>query len=473
MADSQRLAVINNDDHGALLAMNAWVFGCVLVLCTAVRIGARLSTRHLPKAEDVCIFICAALAVTGIVTISLAVDSGLGKRDVLIDPARKNNLQKHVYISNILYVLTLGFSKLSVATFLTRLACTPKHKTAVLLLGILVVCWMIAITGVVAFSCKLPRPWNDDGKCISILPFWFAASIFDILTDLLLILLPVHIVSTLQLQTRKKIFVIAIFALRILLVALSILRLVYFRFRSSQTTDRFFDTVPRFIFTQAHAALAVVIACSPALKPFLENLGAGMSSDSLAKRGAGTTFGQGSVRVETLSRAFEGIEKNNKRIGGFAESGRGEKGEWAPMTDEGGYIVATFKPTRSPSSSSSIYSSASTRTKTPIKASSPLCPPKPPQPPRTHSPPRPPPPPEELRPDLSMFGPKRVLGDTRTAVGSQGQGMRANRSRKASDESLRRPIGRGGGGGRGSARGGIQQANPWDARFNKAHAAWV
>jgi hypothetical protein len=48
-----------------------------------------------------------------------------------------------------------------------RLAATKLHKLAIVVLGVVVICWTIAITTSVVFECALPHPWEVfSGKCI-------------------------------------------------------------------------------------------------------------------------------------------------------------------------------------------------------------------------------------------------------------------------------------------------------------------
>lgn len=107
------------------------------------------------------------LAIGSTVAISLAVNSGLGKRNALLQNVNIEQIQRSTYAATIFYVLTVGVSKLSITTFLSRLACTSRHKNARILLCALVVCWTVAITIGVVFECELPRPWQVlTGRCI-------------------------------------------------------------------------------------------------------------------------------------------------------------------------------------------------------------------------------------------------------------------------------------------------------------------
>lgn len=113
-----------------------------------------------------------ALAVGSTVAVSFAVDSGFGKRTASLSASNIEAIQRKIYAATILYVLTVGAAKLSAAAFFARLMCTAFHKVAVIVVVIIVICWTLATASVVAFGCRLPRPWEIwGGTCISMVCF--------------------------------------------------------------------------------------------------------------------------------------------------------------------------------------------------------------------------------------------------------------------------------------------------------------
>ncbi|KAF2198696.1 hypothetical protein GQ43DRAFT_343134, partial [Delitschia confertaspora ATCC 74209] len=285
-AEGPRHAVITADDHGALLAMATWFLTCTLVLCTATRLIVRFTTRHVPGIDDALVVVAAALSIGSAIAISLAVNNGLGRRLYLLGAFSLSQIQKEIYAATILYILAVGMSKISMSWFLARLAGEAVHKVAVVILSSVVVAWTIAVTFGFAFQCKLPRPWDvHGGKCISIMAFWIGAAIIDIATDIVMIALPIHIVWNLQLGFREKATVCFIFVIRLILIIVSILRLVYLP--GLFTSDPTFDSIPYGIATQCHSTLSVIIACTPALKPFIDNVKSGMLDMSLAPHATG------------------------------------------------------------------------------------------------------------------------------------------------------------------------------------------
>lgn len=83
--------------------------------------------------------------------------------------------------------------------------------------------WTISATFVTAFECELPNPWSitSSDKCINLLAFWTYYGVFNIVTDIVLIVLPVSIVIRLQMKASQKAVIIACDASRSTYVPLS------------------------------------------------------------------------------------------------------------------------------------------------------------------------------------------------------------------------------------------------------------
>jgi hypothetical protein len=78
-----------------------------------------------------------------------------------------SEIEKAIYATSFLYVLTIGLSKFSTTTFLKQLVYKKLDRKALMFLRIVAVMWMISIGTSVLFSCALPKPWDlHDGECI-------------------------------------------------------------------------------------------------------------------------------------------------------------------------------------------------------------------------------------------------------------------------------------------------------------------
>ena len=93
------------------------------------------------------------------VTVLILASDGLGVLGVLT-LRRADAIQKGYYASDFLYVLTLGFAKLSLVSFFYSVHHQRGQRRAVLAIGIFIIAWTLASLAAVAFQCGLPKPWE-------------------------------------------------------------------------------------------------------------------------------------------------------------------------------------------------------------------------------------------------------------------------------------------------------------------------
>ncbi|KAL9102713.1 MAG: hypothetical protein Q9163_002176 [Psora crenata] len=141
----------------------------------------------------------------------------------------------------------------------------------------LIVVWSFASIFVVAFQCPLPEAWATLGdRCIDYLSFWTFYHIFNILTDLILIVLPFIILGRLQMRARRKTFTLLCFSSRIFVIAATMVQLCQAQRKLLGTTDMTFDMWQVALCGEIVQALSIITACVPYLKPFVEALETGM-----------------------------------------------------------------------------------------------------------------------------------------------------------------------------------------------------
>ncbi|KAL1794888.1 hypothetical protein ACET3X_006704 [Alternaria dauci] len=268
----QENALISAQNHGTILVMVAWFLACLLVICTVARVIARYRSehlRHLSSTDDVIIIAAAIFALGSTVIISTALDSGLGKKNCLLNDGDLEHIQLKIFVTTIFFVLTISLAKSSVLLFLYHLADSTFRKASVLAISALVLLWTIATVAGMVFQCELPKPWMIwTGKCISLVPFWMVATIVDIVLETAIIVLCVHRVWTLRESYRQKTLATLLLSMRFILVAASIVRLVYLQQAYDRNGDPSFDSIPYAIVTQSQTTLAVLVVCSLCLKPY-------------------------------------------------------------------------------------------------------------------------------------------------------------------------------------------------------------
>ncbi|OTA98510.1 hypothetical protein M426DRAFT_325924 [Hypoxylon sp. CI-4A] len=127
---------------------------------------------------------------------------------------------KAQYAGELLYILALGFAKLSVCTGLTALSPESGHRRFAGVFAFSIISWtLVAFIGT-AFQCGNHGIWESgpDVKCLNRQTFLEYVGITNILTDAALIALPTAVIYPLKMPTRTRITVLAFFSVRILFV---------------------------------------------------------------------------------------------------------------------------------------------------------------------------------------------------------------------------------------------------------------
>ncbi|KMP08454.1 hypothetical protein CIHG_04715 [Coccidioides immitis H538.4] len=132
---------------------------------------------------------------------------------------------------------------------------------------------------VVGFQCRLPEPWNYvNNICVGRKNFWNFYGAMNILTDVIQVGLMITITSQIQTSTKRKITIGSVFGARLLVnsVVVVVALQLYFLNQVPDTSNATFDYWQMTICTQILQSLAVVTACMPFLKPFLDSLESGL-----------------------------------------------------------------------------------------------------------------------------------------------------------------------------------------------------
>lgn len=140
--------------------------------------------------------------------------------------------------------------------------------------------WAVSGFFAVAFQCDLPGPWRmSDHACASVRGIYFYNGVMNILTDLIICILPIAMMWNVQTNMARKVQVCALFGTRILVPALTIPALAASNdyFDNLYTDPTWYVVVPT-ILAQISLNLSVLTACIPGLKSILDNLLSGTAN---------------------------------------------------------------------------------------------------------------------------------------------------------------------------------------------------
>lgn len=97
-----------------------------------------------------------------------------------------------------------------------------KMKRVIWTLGTIIMMWAVSQLLVVIFSCTpVDKFWNTsvEGTCMPNLPFWYINAAGNIATDLAIFIMPLPVLSRLQLRKKQKYLLMGIFSLGFLYVS--------------------------------------------------------------------------------------------------------------------------------------------------------------------------------------------------------------------------------------------------------------
>jgi hypothetical protein len=134
-------------------------------------------------------------------------------------------------------------------------------------IGVIVVygLWSVLST---AFMCTpVAYFWDQSigGHCLSRLGVWFANASLNIITDVVICLMPVPVLNRLRLPRKQKYALIAVFCLGLFVCLTSILRLKAL-YEISVSTDVTWDNTPAAYWSSLECNCSVVAACLPTLR---------------------------------------------------------------------------------------------------------------------------------------------------------------------------------------------------------------
>jgi hypothetical protein len=138
-----------------------------------------------------------------------------------------------------LYKVSLNLTKASILLLYLRTFTVRPFRIACWIILAIVAAYGIGATVATILQCTpIPRVWDKSipGTCINLTAFWFTNAAYTIVTDLILLFMPIRIVWSLQLRKAQKAAIIMVFAMGSIVTICSIIRTTYI-VTSSTSTD--------------------------------------------------------------------------------------------------------------------------------------------------------------------------------------------------------------------------------------------
>ncbi|KEQ59521.1 uncharacterized protein M437DRAFT_56656 [Aureobasidium melanogenum CBS 110374] len=244
------------------------------ILLPTVFVVLRLLARHVLRIrlyfDDWLIIIAWFFKIGLDISNSLLIKHGIGRHISTLGIPSLVKFMQLQYTLVIQYPLCITAIKLSILFQYRRLF--PKHRDFLLMTSALIAmmimwCCSVLLTGV--FICtpirKAWTPWLD-GRCIDLVPFYYGMQIPNVVTDVLILLLPLREVQRLDLPRQQKMGVAVTCLLWVISLVCGVIRLAVMVQLAGEGMDLTWNLVPAAIMTTVEPAVQICTACLPSLR---------------------------------------------------------------------------------------------------------------------------------------------------------------------------------------------------------------
>ncbi|KAJ6004286.1 hypothetical protein N7499_000355 [Penicillium canescens] len=283
------MAYITADNGSLQPAFLAIMIVLLLLSCTSVilRLYCRIALVHKVGPDD-------HFIVTGLfVTIAMGVMNGFhisfgtGRHMADLDiPTILLPTLKHWYAYQLVYPLAIGLVKFSILAQYYRIFPARGFRIATAAVALFVFIYTVVVIFVNAFECRT-KPWRAwdptfPKGCNNLPAAYFSMAGANILTDLIILFMPLRLLTKLNLHRPKKYALIAIFLTGTFASAASFVRLSAI-YKYLITKDVSYDAIHILIWSQVEVNVAIISASAPSLRPMLSSVFKGSSYDRSGK----------------------------------------------------------------------------------------------------------------------------------------------------------------------------------------------
>lgn len=186
-----------------------------------------------------------------------------------------------VNLSSILYGPTIFFIKLSILLQYLRIFVPNRKGNMFMFVGVQACIWSLFLFYLVdtIFEIALCTPrkkiWNPlmtSGRCFNTDAAFQATGIFNVISDFVILGLPMPSLWKLQMPRRKKILMMAVFATGFLACVTSILR-TYYTWKIVRSPDITYNMIIMGLWAYAEITIGIIVSCLPVFPKFFKHVG--------------------------------------------------------------------------------------------------------------------------------------------------------------------------------------------------------
>ncbi|PNS20585.1 hypothetical protein CAC42_312 [Sphaceloma murrayae] len=272
--------------------------GGIMVTLAGLTIIGRLYTRFVivkqPGIEEAWIVLAWLASVVTLVTYVMMRKNGLGHHVDELQPYMIGNFFKWFWVCIWIYNISLTATKFSIVFQYKRIFVTDRFQLAVkAMLVILTIYGLWTALGCIFICWPVSKFWDhtQPGKCMPQWPIFFGNSYLNIITDLMIILSPLPVLSNLQMPKRQKLALGGVFLIGSLVCIISVVRLVLL-YQAQSSPDFSYDNVAPATWSIIEANVAIITSSAPALKAIVIRIFPGFGSTRSGTNSKAAKYGR-------------------------------------------------------------------------------------------------------------------------------------------------------------------------------------
>ncbi|KAF2168337.1 hypothetical protein M409DRAFT_53613 [Zasmidium cellare ATCC 36951] len=333
-------------------AGTVWVASILSLMFSVLTLATRLQIKyHTLGLDDLFIAAATLVAVGQYIAIYIGLDAGVGRSSTLLTEEYAAHLGVSVLVSEVLFIVAVMLSKLSVVFFMRRLATYRSLAwwcCDVAVVGTVV--WGVGSAVGVSVGCGMGRVLVGERRCDGELLRWSLTLTLSATLELLYVLLSLLLVSPLQMRLHIKTTVVLAFSFRLLCAVLAALHTLWIA-KYVSSPDPGLAIADVLVWQQVGLGYSLIATTIPTLKNFVRGYNRAMgwepSSSGEKKRGlfVGGGYNLGSLVRSDRSRSQPDSGGSGQRRG-ISRSGGGRsrpsEGELQLGPAAGDYRVGAF-----------------------------------------------------------------------------------------------------------------------------------
>ncbi|KAF2105408.1 hypothetical protein BDV96DRAFT_655617 [Lophiotrema nucula] len=270
-----------DDNNGYVVTIVTSIFFVLSLALVVLRFVVRKWKHIRYRLEDYCIIVALVLATGLWIEALLSVKFGAGQHSLKV--AQMHGIGYIVKSLQILLAVEMTYNLAHLAMKVSLLLLYRSIFTFVLVpfkrAWSVIFCYVIlnAITSIflLCFQCRpLKYSWEEPigtkGKCVNLSAVEISNGVMIAFADLAILALPMPVLWSLHIPTKKKILLCGLFALGCLALIASITRVIYLG-RVVSAVDFTFVGVNPLVWSIVEVNLGIICACIPTLKPLFSS----------------------------------------------------------------------------------------------------------------------------------------------------------------------------------------------------------